>query len=75
MKNKVFRTVQSFLVWFEKRTKRNLYIKIHSNGSGEIGDTDTDESLFRFENSAQLARVLDRLVDKYQLEEDNDPET
>jgi len=72
MKQKRFRTVQSFLVWFEEQTNRKLYIKVYSDSSGEIGDAESDESLFKFENSTQLAKVLDKLVNKYKLEKEDD---
>ena len=72
MKQNRFQTIQSFLIWFEKRTERKLYIKVFSDSSGEIGDADTNESLFKFSSSKELSRVLDRLVAKYRLEENHD---
>lgn len=67
MKQTVFKTVESFLKWFEEKTNRKVYIKVFSNGSGIIGDVEKDEELFKFDSPIQLSKTLDKLVERYKL--------
>ena len=54
MKQTRFRTVQSFLIWLEEQTKKKLYIKAYTDGSGEIGDAKDNQALFTFEASRAI---------------------
>lgn len=65
MAKKTFKTVESFLKWFEDQIGTKVYIVFWSDSSGLVRRADTEEDLIVFNNPSELSRKIDSVIEQF----------